>query len=79
MARVNESDVQYNNCFPGRPGSIIANLGARGGGGAHSTFNWSGCAAGGLKTGPCLKPLGARKIYPVLIYVTKDVHMHTLF
>ena len=22
---------------------------------------------GGLKTGPCLKPLGARKIYPVLI------------
>ena len=50
-----------------------------GGGGERSTFNWSGCAAGGLKTGPCLKPLGARKIYPVLIYLTKDVHMHTLF
>ena len=50
-----------------------------GGGGGHSTFKWSGCAAGGLKTGPCLKPLGARKIYPVLIHLTKDVHMHTLF
>ena len=45
-----------------------------GGGGGHSTFNWSGCAARGLKTGPCLKPLSARKIYPVLIYLTKDVH-----
>ena len=50
-----------------------------GGGGGHSTFKWSGCAAGGLKIGPCLKPLGARKIYPVLIHLTKDVHMHTLF
>ena len=36
------------------------------GGGGHSTFKWSGCAAGGLKPGPCLKPLVARKIYHVL-------------
>ena len=56
-----------------------------GGGGAIGTggtldFQLVGvCRAGGLKTGPCLKPLGARKIYPVLIYLTKDVHVHTLF
>ena len=42
-----------------------------GGGGGHSTFKWSGCAAGGLKIGPCHKPLGAQKIHPVLIYLTK--------
>ena len=59
--------------------SVLLESNVPGGGGGHSTFNWSGCAAGGLKTGPCLKPLGARKIYPVLIYLTKDVHMHTLF
>ena len=53
-----------------RPDGVHARR--RAGGGGHSTFKWSGCAAGGLKTGPCLKPLGARKIYPVLIHLTKD-------
>ena len=42
-------------------------------------FQLVGVCRWGLKTGPCLKPLGARKIYPVLIYLTKDVQMHTLF
>ena len=32
----------------------------------------------GVKTGPCLKPLGAQKIHPVTIYLTKNFHMHTL-
>ena len=50
-----------------------------GGGGGTRLSTGRGCAAGGLKTGPCLKPLGTRKIYPVLMYLTKDVHMHTLF
>ena len=51
---------------------------SRGGGGGHSTFKWSGCAAGGLKIGPCHKPLGAQKIHPVLIYLTKITKKNTL-
>ena len=47
--------------------------------GGHSTFNWSGCAAGGWKPDPVLNRSAHEKIYPVLIYLTKDVHMHTLF
>ena len=35
-----------------------------------------GVAGGGVKTGPCHKPLGAQKIHPVTIYLTKNVHMH---
>ena len=30
----------------------IGSPGGGGGGPGHSTFKWSGCAAGGLKTGP---------------------------
>ena len=30
----------------------------------------------GVKTWPCLKPLGAQKIHPVTIYLTNNFHMH---
>ena len=50
------------------------------GGGGALDFQLVGvCRWGVEKPDHCLKPLGARKIYPVLIYLTKDVHMHTLF
>ena len=29
---------------------------------------------GGVKTGPCLKPLGAQEIHPVTVYLTKNLH-----
>ena len=42
-------------------------------GGGHSTFIWTGGGGcrWGSKTWPCLKPLGAHKIHPVTIYLTK--------
>ena len=48
-------------------------------GGGALDFQLVEVCAGEQKTGPCLKPLGARQIYFVLIHLTKDVHMHTLF
>ena len=41
-----------------------------GGGGTRLSFGRGG-AAGGSKTWPCLKPLGAQEIHPVPIYLTK--------
>ena len=43
-------------------------------GGGHSTLIWTGGgggAAGGLKPDPVSNPLGAQKIHPVTIYLTK--------
>ena len=48
-----------------------------GGGGGHSPQMGRGCRWG-FKTWPCHKPLGAQKIRPVTIYLTKNVHMQTL-
>ena len=42
----------------------------RGGGGALTSQLGRGCHGGGVKTWPCLKPLGAQKIHPVTIYLT---------
>ena len=59
---------------------VLLHVAPGGGGGGHSTLIWTTPrAAGGLKTGPCLKPLGALKIHPVTIYLTKNFHMHTLY
>ena len=61
---------------------ILVPAPAPGGGGGHlhrtvtGTCRWGG---GGGKTWPCLKPLGAQKIHPVTIYLTKNFHMHTLW
>ena len=49
-----------------------------GGGGGHSTFMWTGGggggAAGGRKPNPVAMALGAQKIHPVTIYLTKNLH-----
>ena len=58
-----------NNVKPARGGG--------GGGGALTCQMGRGCRWG-FKTGPCHKPLGAQKIHPVTIYLTKNFHMHTL-
>ena len=54
--------------------------GEGGGGALDSHFNGGDAGGGGgVKTAPCLKPLGAQKIHPVTIYLTKNFHMHTLY
>ena len=63
--------------------SMYATL-PRGGGGEGGTRLSFGRpvplgGGGGVKTSPCLKPLGAQKIHPVTIYLTKNFHMHTLY
>ena len=52
--------------------------GPGGGGGGTRLLNWIGGAAvgGGVKTWPCHNALGARKIHPVTIYLTKNIQMH---
>ena len=51
----------------------------RGGGGGHSTSQLDrGVPLGGVKTWPCHIALGARKIHPVIICLTKNIQMHTL-
>ena len=52
---------------------------APGGGGGALDFQMVGVCRWGLKTGPCHKPLGAQKIHPVIICLTKNFHIHTLF
>ena len=53
--------------------------GMLGGGGGYSPLNWVGGCRWGVKTWPCLKPLGAQKIHSVTIFLTKNFHMHTLW
>ena len=51
------------------------------GGGGHSTSQLDRgvpLGGGGVKTWPCHIALGARKIHPVIIYLTKNIQMHTL-
>ena len=57
---------------------LIINGDAPGGGGGALTSQMGRGCRWGFKTGPCHKPLGAQKILPVTIYLTKNFHMHTL-
>ena len=50
-----------------------------GGGGGHSTSQlrpWCRWGGGGVKTWPC--HYRARKIHPVIIYLTRNIQMHSL-
>ena len=67
LLAVLQSNILWNKCIIDLR---ISDPG--GGGGGYSPLKWVGGCRWGFKTWPCHKPLGAQKIHPVTIYLTKN-------
>ena len=59
-------------------GPLLYALPGGGGGGGTRLLKWIGGCRWGFRTWPCHIALGARKMHPVIFYLTKNIQMHTL-